>query len=242
MTTDIKMAAGSEEKARTLFVFDFDHTLIDDNTDTWVMGVRSGLNCERQQNECWTDFMDRIFMNIHKAGCGREELMLHMAKLKIFDQALRAVKAVERSCLADAIIISDSNTVFIDCILKGCGIEDVFSEVFTNPAHFDSTGRLHVQWYHSHQCRTCSNSPNMCKGTILSDYLGRCCYKKVVYVGDGRGDYCPCLRLRECDTIICRAGYRLAKKLDETDGVRASVHVVDFQQSLGDTVINSCLD
>ena len=236
--------------AKTLFVFDFDNTLVDDNTDTWVMKLRPDLGLQerlrdlRRQFSCWTDLMDHVFSELHRAGCEREEVLEHMGRLAVYDQALLALRAVGESVWADAIIVSDSNSVFIDRILQQCGLEGISKEILTNPAYFDSTGRLHVQWFHHHCCPTCSTSPNMCKGTILSDFLSRQHepYGCVVYVGDGRGDYCPCLKMTERDTVLCRKGYSLATKIaNAPTAVTASVHTVDFLQSLGNFLVSHCL-
>ena len=40
--------------------------------------------------------------------------------------------------------------------------------------------------------------------------------QKVVYLGDGRGDFCGACRLSRGDTILCRQGYALSKMLSET--------------------------
>lgn len=236
--------------AKILFVFDFDNTLVDDNTDTWVMklwpdlGLQEKLRGLRRQFSCWTDLMDHVFSELHRAGCGREEVLEHMGRLAVYDQALLALRAVGECVWADAIIVSDSNSVFIDHILQQCGLESIPKEILTNPAYFDSTGRLHVQWFHRHCCPTCSTSPNMCKGTILTDFLSRQHepYGCVVYVGDGRGDYCPCLKMTERDAVLCRKGYSLARMIaNSPSAVTASVHTVDFPQSLGNFLVSHCL-
>lgn len=236
--------------AKILFVFDFDNTLVDDNTDTWVMKLRPDLGLQeklrdlRRQFSCWTDLMDHVFSELHRAGCRREEVLEHMGRLAVYDQALLALRAVGECVWADAIIVSDSNSVFIDHILQQCGLEGIPKEILTNPAYFDSTGRLHVQWFHRHCCPTCSTSPNMCKGTILTDFLSRQHepYGCVVYVGDGRGDYCPCLKMTERDAVLCRKGYSLARMIaNSPSAVTASVHTVDFPQSLGNFLVSHCL-
>lgn len=42
---------------------------------------------------------------------------------------------------AELRIVSDSNTFYIDTILKHHGLEDMFTEVVTNPGQFDDAGR-----------------------------------------------------------------------------------------------------
>lgn len=234
---------------KRLFVFDFDYTLINNNTDTWVMGLRPELCLRERLSElrrrfpCWTDLMDHVFAELHQAGCWRREMLEHMGRLEVYNQALKALKAVSECEWADAIIVSDSNSVFIEHILKQCSVGSVVTEVFTNPAYFDESGRLHVQRFHSHNCPTCVDSPNMCKGIILRRFLNRQQYGSVVYVGDGKGDYCPSVSsMKEKDIIICRQGYSLEKKLAnvQTD-VTASVYHVNFEESLGDFLISHCL-
>ena len=86
---------------------------------------------------------------------------------------MKALQAVRESPEADAIIMSDANSVFIECILQECGVADVFSAVLTNPASFNEDGLLTVAWYHTHNCRRCAEIPNMCKGVHRS--LARLC-------------------------------------------------------------------
>ena len=57
------------KQARLLAVFDFDHTLVDGNTDTWITKLRPctmQLIREHQQNGwCWTNIMDKVFEVLH---------------------------------------------------------------------------------------------------------------------------------------------------------------------------------
>ena len=72
-----------------------------------------------------------------------------------------------------------------------------------------------------HSCPHCP--PNLCKGAVLDAILSlRLNHAfshadkarlKVVYVGDGSGDYCPSLRLRAHDMALPRKGYPLDKLL-----------------------------
>lgn len=245
---------------RTLFVFDFDHTLVDDNTDTWVMRVRPALGlleslagamqtevdvCGRKQRPCWTELMDSALGRIHAAGCGSEELLAHMRRLTMFEEALKAVRvarAAVKGAKEQIIMISDSNSVFIETILRSCGMEDAFGEVFTNPAHFEPSGRLRVSRHSTSRCARCASSPGMCKGGILTGYLSKQGgFDRIVYVGDGRNDVCPCTRLTEKDHVVCRKGYALARVLERAADLRATLHVVDFVASLGSFICSTFL-
>lgn len=243
-TVDIAMAEVVENK--TLFVFDFDHTLIEENSDTFILSLcpelLEQLQTSRRAYGSWTNFMNHAFSLIHGQGRTKEEILDHMKKIRFYEQALKSVNAIHESRTADCIIISDSNTIFIDTTLEECGAKGFFSAIFSNPAHFDVNGRLHVQAYHSHSCERCEHAPNLCKGRVLEEYRRlHTDYDRVVYVGDGRNDYCPCLTLTQKDVVICREGYALAKLLKQPTSCRARVNTIDFVSSLGDFIVSNLL-
>ena len=235
---------------KTLFVFDFDHTLIDDNSDTWIMTLcpelefLRNLTTLRASFQCWTHLMDHVLSLIHRQGRSKDEVLQHMRGVLLYEQALRAVCAVQNCKNSDYVIVSDANTIFIDTILEASGVEKPYGTIITNPAWFDESGRLNVKEYHSHDCSACTSTPNLCKGRALSEYRRQHqCYERVVYVGDGRNDLCPCLQLSEGDVVICREGYPLARLLRESPtSCAAQVHTLNFTSSLGDFIISNLLN
>ncbi|CAM9796073.1 unnamed protein product [Choristocarpus tenellus] len=102
---------------------------------------------------------------------------------------------------AEQAIVSDANTVFIEQVLSHHGLRPLFTKgIHTNSGAFKEDGRLDIgpHWAKEspHGCPRCP--PNMCKGSILEEIVGRGPegerkYDKVVYVGDGKGDFCPVL-------------------------------------------------
>ena len=187
--------------------------------------------------------------------------LVYWCRLRVHSEATKALHAVKAAANTDAIIISDANSVFIDCILQECGVADVFRTVLTNPATFSSGGQLSVAWHHTHHCQRCSGTPNMCKGgnpkdclrilfhvcfplgTILRGYLEISSeeYSKVVYVGDGRNDLCPLLQLNSGDVGIVRKGYSLEKALARgSHDVKATIRIVDFLHELGNVITTQC--
>ena len=95
---------------------------------------------------------------------------------------------------------SDANSYYICQLLSLYGLAGAFSETYTNPAHWDEqTGALRVSPYHatSHGCARCPR--NLCKGQVVGHLLARqvadSAPQRIVYIGDGRGDFCPTSRL-----------------------------------------------
>jgi pyridoxal phosphate phosphatase PHOSPHO2 len=79
--------------------------------------------------------------------------------------------------------------------------------------------RLHIAPFHSladapHTCKWCP--PNLCKGSVLDALLNKngtdtSTFSRVLYAGDGAGDFCPALSLRETDVLLMRYCQELTK-------------------------------
>lgn len=125
-------------------------------------------------------------------------------------------------------ILSDSNTFFIDTILRHHNCEHYFSEVITNPVTWTPEGKLRIHRLHSKDNpHNCSNSCalNICKGLELRARVPPSSSSIVFYFGDGRNDFCPALSLSQRDHVFAREGFALAKLCRENgEKLSASVH------------------
>ena len=122
----------------------------------------------------------------------------------------------EHKSTIDCIVISDSNTMFIDWILRASGLQAAVDKVFTNPAKINELGYMELQCHHSHDCDRCP--VNLCKKKVLELYLseqsqGGVEYRRIFYVGDGGNDLCPTSCLRGHDVAMPRRGFTLEKLL-----------------------------
>ena len=131
------------------------------------------------------------------------------------DKLLR--KSVEELS-ATIIIISDSNSQFISHILKVKNLDHLVDKVFTNPASWSQDGLLSIQPYH-HQESCKLSTKNLCKHSIMEDYIKNCgrSFSFVCYTGDGKNDFCPSLRLSENDLVCVREGYSLQKYIPQME-------------------------
>lgn len=122
----------------------------------------------------------------------------------------------EHKSTIDCIVISDSNSMFIDWVLHASRLQAAVDQVFTNPAKINEMGYMELQHYHCHNCERCP--VNLCKRKVLELYLsersdGGIEYEHVFYVGDGGNDLCPTISLRGRDVAMPRKGYTLEKLL-----------------------------
>ncbi|BES99745.1 Hypothetical protein phosphate phosphatase Hypothetical proteinOSHypothetical proteinO2 [Nesidiocoris tenuis] len=216
--------------AKLLAAFDFDHTIVDDNSD---VVARRLLKCNApifDQGTCWTDYMQQIFELLQKQGTTPQEIrkaIIGMKEVKGFAKLVNFLYSAD----AEIIVISDANEYFIEKWLRSKKLDHVVAHVFTNPAEFDG-GTLRIQKHHKQDWCALS-SENLCKGHILENYIEKrkvegVEFDKILYVGDGNNDYCPSLKLREEDVTFPRKGYAFMQKLDQLgdkNGIKSKIHV-----------------
>ena len=210
---------------KILFAFDFDHTVIDENSDLYCKRLAPDGKIPQEIEDTysdlgWTKYMGLIFDYLHKHGVTEKHYNDCMTEIPLTSGMRELIEfAVEKK--HECIIISDSNSKFINSILTETGLKEAFSAVYTNPAEFDSEGRLTLEYFHYQDwCKL--STVNLCKGQILEDHMTKqertgTRYKHVVFVGDGSNDFCPALRLSEKDYICPRESYRLWKKIKKME-------------------------
>ncbi|KAL5528567.1 hypothetical protein ACEPAF_7703 [Sanghuangporus sanghuang] len=224
-----------ETVTRQLVVFDFDWSLCDQDTDRWIFEVLAPHLRRKMKNlkptVQWTDLVAQSLREVNAEGKSREEIENALRIIPFHPAMIRALnKLKSRTDLHTTFfILSNSNSVFISTILKEKKLAHLFDSVVTNPAEWDASGLLKLQRRidpsgPQHNCKI-GCSPNMCKGDELDAFLkGHEPYDRVVYVGDGSNDFCPVIRLREQDMILCRTYRGLQRRIEKEGGLRCQVN------------------
>ncbi|KAK1290471.1 Inorganic pyrophosphatase 2 [Acorus calamus] len=242
--------------AGVIVIFDFDKTIIDCDSDNWVV---DGLGATALFEELlptmpWNSLMDRMMSELHSQGKTIEDIVDCLRTAPLHPQVISAIKTAH-ALGCELRIVSDANYFFIETILKHHGLFDYFSEINTNPGFVDEEGKLRIQPYHdlfnsaSHGCtnpcpQTCASVSNgihnsytqaLCinyqvsLGSVELGTYGRQIHgssqlkgliikriqdamlsegkKRIIYLGDGKGDYCPSLKLGEGDFMMPRKNY-----------------------------------
>ncbi|XP_024004611.1 thiamine phosphate phosphatase-like protein isoform X2 [Eutrema salsugineum] len=171
-----------------------------------------------------------MMTELHSQGRSIEDIEACLRKMPIDSQIIEAIKSA-KSLGCDLKIVSDANQFFIEKILEQHKLLDCFSEIYTNPISVDENGKLQILPYHGaasppHNCNLCPS--NLCKGLVMdhirasspNDQITR----RFIYLGDGGGDFCPTLKLRECDCVMPRTNYPLWKRIsDNSSLIKAEV-------------------
>ncbi|KAJ3149536.1 hypothetical protein HDU86_006941 [Geranomyces michiganensis] len=223
--------------APLLFAFDFDWTLVDEDSDRFIFSELSPPSLEKlyaeHKKKQWTDLMDELHGDLYNACVPSLTLMDTWRRIPFNPSTAAALRlAAAASCGAHLIILSDANTVAIDAILKHHGLRDLFRAVITNPARFDGEGRLRIDRLipADGPQHDCSNgcAVNICKGKFLTEYIAEHGpFAAVVYAGDGKNDLCPAMTLRACDYILPRTGHTLARLICPPGSFEASAGLQD---------------
>lgn len=199
---------------------DFDHTVVDGNTDIVARDLIAADKIPTRVKELynssgWIPYMQEIFHLLHDNDLRASHILKAIEAIPAVCGFTELIKQLHDQHNFEFVIISDSNSEFIDCWLRRHNMTGYIQRVFTNAAHFADDGRLMVQPHH-HQTECNFSSENLCKGAVMEAYVqerGVDSYDKFFYVGDGHNDLCPILRLGKWDVGCARRGYRLEKEL-----------------------------
>lgn len=198
-----------------LAVFDFDHTIVNDNSDIIardIINPTSLIPDRKNYPDNWTQYMQQVFDTIQSMKIPVEHIIDVISLIRPIEGMPKLMRAMYKNNI-DIIVASDSNSLFINNWLKRNKLSDTVSCVYTNPAKIED-GRIKIEPYAIQTtCERCTK--NMCKGTIVEEHVLRTNkkYDKTLYIGDGTNDLCPVLKLTQNDIAFPRIGYVLENLL-----------------------------
>eukprot|EP00796_Vickermania_ingenoplastis_P010881 gene10881-7543_t len=123
-----------------LIVFDFDHTMVDCNTDTVIPEClgRKALQAQLMEEHMqWTALMDTLvapFTAQELREAAKKSVTIDSDMPEVFNY-FRTLRDACGPSLLDINIASDSNLLFIDAALEGClpGAREVITQIHSNP-------------------------------------------------------------------------------------------------------------
>ncbi len=213
-----------------LFVFDFDHTIVDVNSDLFIQGAFNIKPVPEHfkiiaKERGWTSYMQEVFRFHYTNDVSKKQYGEALETLPFVPGLPECIRKLVRMG-AELIVISDANTFFIRHILEHHGLDGYFHEVISNPAHFDGSGQLIINPYHANlECKL--SSRNLCKGRALMEYVRQrheegTAFKFIGFAGDGVNDFCPMARLHSGDVACPRQDFSICDFIErkkEQDGV-----------------------
>lgn len=240
---------------RELVVFDFDETIVDCNSDSWIHKLAENGRLPKHLNyvpgEDWMKHVQTVLQHLHDLGVTEQDFADCLHTMPIVDGMIEPLIASlgQEPDKYDIVILSDANSFFIGSFLKTRKLEKYITTILTNPAKFTDVGHenplLVIEGYHAQDhCKL--SSRNLCKGEALKNYIGKqmldnkTVYTCINYVGDGQNDFCPSLKLSVLDRVFPRKGYTLdkmcskmiARQQQGKDGTHKYDHLPDLKASV----------
>lgn len=214
----------SSMAARFLFLFDFDETLINENSDNSVVRAAPFQKLpealsKNHQPRFFLEHSQQIMKFLNESGVAEDAIRAAIQQIPASPGGAALLNFLLARDDFECVIVSDANSYFIETWLRHAGAHKLFTKVFTNPAEFSTNGLLVLQPFHSHSCPKCPE--NMCKQVILREYVSKRAkeqgepFRKVFYIGDGENDICPTLALGPNDTVFPRRGFPMHKIIQD---------------------------
>ncbi|KAL4508381.1 hypothetical protein ABPG72_003685 [Tetrahymena utriculariae] len=205
-----------------LYVFDFDYTIIEENSDTCFYNLFENGKLPKEladiedENQ-WTAFMNKVLTYIkQKVGVTSQQLKAELEKCHLIGGMKELFEKI-KSKGSDIIIVSDANSNFIKWIVEKNEISHLFTAIYTNPCIIENDQLVIKRFYESHECTYCTGTPNMCKSKIIREHLAKYPgkYENIHYFGDGSNDFCPMFHLKDSNsTGYVRSGFALEKRIN----------------------------
>ncbi|XP_069884396.1 phosphoethanolamine/phosphocholine phosphatase isoform X4 [Dipodomys merriami] len=216
---------------RFLLTFDFDETIVDENSDDSIVRAAPGQRLPESlratyREGFYNEYMQRVFKYLGEQGVRPRDLRAVYEAIPLspgMGDLLQFI-AKQGSCF-EVILISDANTFGVESALRAAGHHGLFRRILSNPSGPDSRGQLVLRPFHTHSCTRCP--ANMCKHKVLSDYLRERArdgvhFERLFYVGDGANDFCPMGLLAGGDVAFPRRGYPMHRLIQEAQKAEPS--------------------
>lgn len=213
---------------QTLFVWDFDNTIVLQDTDRAAVEMlqpdmlESHLNNRQLVKQIgWTQVINLSLTELAHRRFTPTDILQAVSTCHFPAATLEALRAIGSHPQARSAIISDSNSEFIGACLKAHDANDLFSAgILTNLANLHDDKIIQVVPYtvaHDapHTCPSCPS--NLCKGTALNRLTSGSPHpSRIVYVGDGANDFCAARQLQKNDVVLFRKGFSLQRRIEKS--------------------------
>jgi len=220
----------------------YSRSMADQDSDRWIFEVlapdirRNMEDADAEGKQEWTDVVAQSLREWHERGGTREDIEEALRTMPFHPAMIRGVKRLKAATKPQTtfLCLSSANTVYISTILESKGLQNLFTEIVTNPAQWNSSGLLEVRRHvdpngPQHNCPIGCNV-NICKGEELQAFIKRhgVDYERIIYIGDGSNDFCPAVKLRKQDMVFCRKGRALERRIKQEGEKRGVVCQVQY--------------
>ena len=199
-------------------IFDFDQTIIDDDSTSFIIKLLENSDFHENDlykkhiNTKWVEYVQDLLNRINNQKINITKIQNIFNKIKVTNGFLNLFNHLkENENIFESIILSNSNNLFINWWATNRNIP--IKQIIANKAEAVSNTLIKI-W--NDQKSTCKYCPDLCKKMCLEEYVKDKQYKKLIYVGDGENDFCPAQVLDKGDYLFIRNKFPLHQMLSKT--------------------------
>lgn len=220
------MSSAEEESKKNLLIFDFDETLVDQDSEYEVANMTLSKEEYHKIVEMdkidYYDTFNYFFKRIKEMGLTLQDYNKKLEQLELSPKMKELFAYLrENKSKYEMIILSGDIDYSIKYVLKYHGFLDLFDDFILNRCEVQGDNAEKLIFVprdqFPHDCNLCISS--QCKGLELKKYLeknSRKKYDKIIFVCDGGNDFCPSKKiLGKGDIVFPRVDHGLYKKLFE---------------------------
>lgn len=209
---------------------DFDHTLCDANSDTWIFDqFDKGLIrriIDSHPKDDWTTVMNAGLKDLWSQGVTASDV-IHRFKAFPMSPFIKTFLELLKEQNFYICIVSDANDLYIESCLEAFNIRHYIDEIWTNGVVLNKeldTFEINYlfgseKYPFKHTCKACG--PSMCKSDLCKFLLQR--FRKsqevsvAIYCGDGHNDLCGILGCESVKnfTAFVRRGFSLERLVNK---------------------------
>ena len=220
------MASEKIELKKNLLIFDFDQTLVDQDSEYEVahmtLSEEEYHKIVEMDKVDYYDTFNYFFKRIKEIGLTLQDYHKKLEQLELSPKMKELFDFLRKNrSKYEIIILSGDIDYSIKYVLKYHGFLDLFDDFILNKCEVqgdDAERLIYVpRDQFPHNCNLCISS--QCKGLELKKFLeknDRKKYEKIIFVCDGGNDFCPSKTiLKKGDIVFPRVDHGLYKKLFE---------------------------
>ncbi|KAM3289778.1 hypothetical protein P3S67_018067 [Capsicum chacoense] len=194
-------------------VFDFNKTIIDLESDNWVVDecIATDLFNQLVPTMLWNIVMDTMTQETHARGKTIHDTKEVMKRVHVISGVVPTIKA-SHVLGCDLRIVRNANLFFVETILKHSEIKDCFLEINTNLSYIDDEGKLRIYPYYNFDHKCNNPCPLIIYKVLVIEKMQASLAlegnkKRMIYLGDRAGNFCPNLMLKEQDFVMPRKDF-----------------------------------
>lgn len=208
-----------DHRGKIIIAFDMCNTILSKSADYETINMLSQtartelpepgwIGCD------WTEYMQKVYNRMKQENIQLADLKKVVEEIPLNDGFAELFEFMRsHRDKFEGTIISGANTLYIKWIIDRHGLNDIFTEYYSNCGESEDSCLLKIKHYHYHSCKNCDKS--ICKRIIFKQFLDKHahCMARRAYVGDSDNDYCPSTLLEEKDFLFARNDFYLHKML-----------------------------